>query len=291
MSYEPFPTEERMPLSPIRVVRRLLRWALGALVYAALSIPPILLLGIRPWIIALAMAAAALLHIAYKIKRRRQPLARALRGSVYVIGAAILLLLTDSSGILDPMLSKEGHIVPAVQLVADPMVLRPGDRLTFRASSTNPGPGALAGSAVAIDGAPRRGVILYALIPVHEGRRLSLDGTPEGGIWSGGQFEPGQIVYADPLNYTSNPLLWAWRSHYIDGDKIVGFISTGPVERALAVGERIELAFSVAIPGSAGPGGLRQIGAILGYSTPFSAGSRQYFIWESLSTPPKVQMR
>jgi len=271
-------------LEPLRIAR----WILGSAVYAALTVPLILLIGVRPSAVALALAAAGALHVAYKMRRRGEVLRKALRGSSYVLGAAILLGVLGRSGVIDPLLSKEGHIVPSVQLVIEPAIITRGTLVEFRIASTNPGPTALAACPIWIDGVDHRGVLVYALIPLQGGRRLRVEGTPSGGVVVGDVVETGRIIYADPGNYTSNPLFWDWRSEYSPGDKIVGCVTIGAVERALAVEETVVLSFHVRVPQDTTPGELKQLGAILAYGTPLAAGAREHFVWEAPSSPPYV---
>jgi len=271
-------------LEPLRIVR----WILGSAVYAALTVPLILLIGVQPAVVALVLAAAGTLHVAYKMRRRGEALRKALRGSSYALGAAVLLGVLGGSGVLDPLLSKEGHIVPSVQLVIEPAMITHGTLVEFRIASTNPGPTSLAPCPIRIDGVEHRGVLVYALIPLQGGKRLGVEGTPMGGIVVGDAVEAGRIIYADPGNYTSNPLFWDWRSEYAPGDKIVGCVTAGGVERALAVEETMVFSFHVRIPEDTVPGELKQLGAILAYGTPLSAGAREHFVWEAPSSPPYV---
>ena len=264
------------------MIRRVLRalnyvFMVGFLCLALL--PLMLFATIQPWIlgaILLAVAAGSLLGFARARPYYKQ---RLLRAVVMSLGASVVMFALEGSGVFDPALDPPEALSFEISAHAEPLSVRRGDSIFYRATVTNTSDRDAPGRVFEVEGQPHDGYILYVHLPIWNA--LSLKVVNASARIEGTQ-RPITVVYSDPGFPTLNPSFWPWETEYRPQHRLVGVIlGDGTGDGALPAGATLELTYEIRVPENYGKNSVRSISTGIGYSDPVWGAHRPFDVWRN----------
>lgn len=191
-----------------------------------------------------------------------------------VLAAAAILAIIHFTGLLEPLYRRDGWLLLGLETEVTPLQVRPGDVLTYTLSTTTDDPRPAMARRFVVDDVPYRGMLLYSLLPTHDGAGFPIAGVPIVTLtpWDESQNDHKtvySVVYAQLDLPVLNPANWDWSTTYTEGWDAIGVItSDGDTHSDLGSGEILTLQYSVVVPQEHPAGRIRTASAGLSYRDP-----------------------